>query len=89
MDDVWHTQETRRREWRGTPYTDGDSVYTGEKLVWNFGDSRENVFDMYGDSRQNLFEVLAVVIKKQDDASWLKGLNISTLYLLNTLHFNS
>jgi len=42
--------------------SDGDSVYTGGKLVWNFGDSRENVFDMYGDCRENLFEVLAVVI---------------------------
>ena len=26
--------------------SDGDSVYTREKLVRNFGDSRENVFDM-------------------------------------------
>jgi len=32
------------------------------KLVWNCGDSRENVFDMYGDSRENLLEILAVVI---------------------------
>ena len=30
------------------------------KLVWNFGDSRENVFHKYGDSRQNLLEILAV-----------------------------
>ena len=35
-------------------------------LIWkfagNFGDSRDNVFDMYGDSRENLLETLAVVI---------------------------
>ena len=30
--------------------------------VWNFVDSRENVFDMYGDCRENLLEFLAVVI---------------------------
>jgi len=28
--------------------------------VWNVGDSRENVFDMYGDSCGNLLEILAV-----------------------------
>ena len=28
--------------------------------VGNFGDSRENVFDMYGDSCENLLEILAV-----------------------------
>jgi len=32
------------------------------KPAWNFGDSRENVFDMYANSRENLLEVLAVVI---------------------------
>ena len=32
------------------------------KFVGNFGDSRDNVFDMYGDSRENLLEILAVVI---------------------------
>jgi len=32
------------------------------KCEWKFGDSRENVFDMYGDSRENLFTKLAVVI---------------------------
>ena len=35
-------------------------------LTWNpvskFGDSRENVFDMYGDSCENSLEILAVVI---------------------------
>jgi len=31
------------------------------KPFWNFGDSRENLFESYGDSRENLFEVLAVV----------------------------
>jgi len=31
------------------------------KFVWRFGNSRENVFDMYGDSRENSFEILAVV----------------------------
>jgi len=31
-------------------------------FVANFGDSRDNVFDMYGDSRENLLEILAVVI---------------------------
>ena len=32
------------------------------KCAWKFGDSRENVFDMYGDFRENSFETLAVVI---------------------------
>jgi len=32
------------------------------KLVWNSGDSRENLFESYGDSRKKLFEILAVVI---------------------------
>ena len=31
------------------------------KLYWNFGDYRENLFEMNGDSRENLFEFLAVV----------------------------
>ena len=31
-------------------------------LVWIFGDSRANMFDMYGDLRENLLEILAVVI---------------------------
>ena len=39
----------------------GLRLLTG-KFVANFGDSRDNVFEMYGDSRENLFEVLAVVI---------------------------
>jgi len=41
------------------PLSDGE---TQLKIVWNFGDSRENVFDMYGDSRSNLLNILAVVI---------------------------
>jgi len=32
------------------------------QFVWNFGGSRENVFDMYGDYPENLLEILAVVI---------------------------
>ena len=32
------------------------------KLVWNVGDSRDNVFDIYGASREKLLEILAVVI---------------------------
>jgi len=40
---------------------DGDSVYSTEKNFWNFGDSRENVFDRYGDSRENWLDILAVV----------------------------
>jgi len=35
--------------------SDRDSVYTW-KPVWKFGDSRENVSDMYGDSRENLLK---------------------------------
>jgi len=42
--------------------SDEDSVYTREKLVCNFGDSRENVLDIYGDSYENLYEVLAIEI---------------------------
>jgi len=45
----------RSFEWRGL------RLHTW-KRVWNFGDSRQNVFDMYGDSRENLSENLAVVI---------------------------
>jgi len=41
--------------------SDGDSVYSTEKNFWNFGDSRENVFDRYGDSRENWLDILAVV----------------------------
>jgi len=33
-----------------------------KKYVGNFGDSRDNVFDMCGDSRGNLLKTLAVVI---------------------------
>jgi len=40
----------RSFEWRGL------SLHTW-KLVWTFGGSRENVFDMYGDSRENLLEI--------------------------------
>jgi len=32
------------------------------KLLWNYGDSRENVFYMYEDSRENFLKILAVVI---------------------------
>ena len=32
------------------------------KSVRNFGDSRENVLDLYGDSSENLLNVLVVVI---------------------------
>ena len=32
------------------------------KIVRKFGDSRENLFDMYGDPGENLLEILAVVI---------------------------
>jgi len=39
----------------GTPFTH-------VKTILKFGDSRENVFDMYGDSREGLLEILAVVI---------------------------
>ena len=42
--------------------SDGGSVYTREKLVRNFVDSRENVFGMYRDSSENLLETLAVVM---------------------------
>jgi len=40
---------------------DGDSVYSGDS-VWNFGDSCENVFDMYWESGENLLNILVVVI---------------------------
>jgi len=36
-------------EWRGL------RLHT-RKLVWKYGDSRENVFDMYGDSREFFLE---------------------------------
>jgi len=45
----------RTFEWRGLRLLNWKSVS-------NFGDSHENVFDMYGDPRENLFNILAVVI---------------------------
>ena len=35
------------------------------KRVWNVGNSRENLFDMYGDSCENLLDILAVGIWKK------------------------
>jgi len=64
------TEEIRLKIF-GSPDLDGFPVFSYEwqglrLLTWNpvgnFGDSRENVFDMYGDSRENLLEILAVVI---------------------------
>ena len=56
---IWISRSTRFSgrsfEWRGL------RLLTW-KPVWNFGDSRENMFDVYGDSRENLLEILAVVI---------------------------
>jgi len=43
-----------------TLLSDGDSVLSSEKCVWNFGDSRKNVFDMYEDSCENLLKIFAV-----------------------------
>ena len=45
----------RSFEWRGL------RLLTS-KLVWNFRDSRENVFDMHGDSSENLLDILSFVI---------------------------
>ena len=45
-----------------TLLSDGDSRLLSWKLVWDSGDSRENLFESYGDSRENWFEILAVVI---------------------------
>jgi len=39
----------------------GDSVYSRDNLL-DFGNPRENLFEVYGDSRENLFEILAVVM---------------------------
>jgi len=36
--------------------------FTHVKTRLNFGDSHENVFDMYGASREKLWEILAVVM---------------------------
>ena len=44
----------------GTPFTHVEPV-------WNFGDSRENVLDMYGNSRENLLGISAVVISFESD----------------------
>jgi len=41
--------------------SDGEILILPQKLVCNFGDCRENLFEMYGDCRENLFEILAVV----------------------------
>jgi len=70
-------------EWRGL------RLLT-RKLVWKFGDSRENVFDMYGDSRENCLKFSAVVIvsspisslrgtkrkrgKRTRNTQWMSGL---------------
>jgi len=42
--------------------SDGDSVYSGKTSFRFFGESRENLVDMYGDSRENSLENFAVVI---------------------------
>ena len=42
--------------------SDGDSVYSTEKRVWNFEDSHQIAFDMYGDSCENWLDILAVVM---------------------------
>jgi len=56
---IWMSRSTsfpdRSFEWRG-------HREFPRKLVWNLGDSREKLFNMYGDSRENLLEILAVVI---------------------------
>jgi len=44
----------RSFEWRGLRWLKWNPV-------WNFGDFRENMFDVYGDSRENLWDILAVV----------------------------
>jgi len=64
------TEEIRLKKF-GSPDLDGFPVHSFEwrglrllkwKPAWNFGDSRENVFDTYGECRENLLEFLAVVI---------------------------
>jgi len=45
----------RSFEWQGRPVLNW-------KIVWNFGDSRENVLDMCGYCRENLLSILAVVM---------------------------
>jgi len=72
---MWHdsfaplTEEIRLKIF-GSPYwtvfpstllSDGDFRLLPWKPVWNYVDSRENLFESYGDSRENLFEILAVV----------------------------
>jgi len=49
-------------EWRGLCWLTWNPV-------WNFGDSRDTVFDMYGDSCENLLEILAVVIISRSNSS--------------------
>jgi len=38
------------------------TLFTHVEFFWEFGDSRENVFDIYGEWSENLLEILAVVI---------------------------
>jgi len=70
-------------EWRGL------RLLT-RKPVWNFGDSRENVFDMYGDSCENLLTFLAVVIILSLISSvW--GLSVwysKSVYMYRDVHVN-
>jgi len=61
----------RSLEWRGL------RLLTW-KLECNFGDSRENLFDMHGDYRENLVDILAVVIISSPISS-VRGQRKSTL----------
>jgi len=60
-DQTWNVWITRSFGFPILLLSDGDSVYSTEKEYWNFGDSRENVFDRYGDCSENLLDILAVV----------------------------
>jgi len=53
--------------------------------TWNFGDSLENVFDMYGDSCENLFEIWAVEIILSAISSVVGAIGFQKTKSLHTL----
>jgi len=61
---IWISRSTR---FAGRSFESRGLRVLTRNLVWNFGDSHVNEFDMYGDSSENLLEILAVMKKLKSD----------------------